>query len=178
MHVSIHQLIKGYVENQHSSEIYLQVLNEAGIEKEEFEAENYHNDAKTEDVLSAAIKILSTNREEFLTNAGLDAAPGLLDAFKAFCDPDWDVLDLLEHVEPRMHRHVREEMGAFPPALKPERKNKNELEINIRSHRRMAFLAKGFILGFAKEYGDEVEVTVDETDTQYTILVKKTTKIS
>lgn len=173
MHVLVHQLIKNYVENQHSTETYLQVLNEAGIEKENFESENYHNDAKTEKVLSAAITVLSINRAEILTEIGIDGAPVILNKFKALRDPNWDILDFLENVESRMHKYVREEMGAFPPALKPERTNKNELVINIRSHRRMAFLAKGFILGFAKEYGDDVTIKVDETDTQYTILIKK-----
>ena len=173
MHISIHTLVKTYIENQESPGLYTQILKEAGIEQQHFEDEKYHNDTELNQVITAAGKVMSQSREEFLTNAGLDAAPGLLEAFKSFCDPDWNVLDLLEHIESRMHKHVREEMGAFPPALKPNRISESELEIKAKSHRKMAFLAKGFILGFAKEYGDEVEVTVDQGDNEYVFYVKK-----
>jgi len=81
--------------------------------------------------------------------------------------------DLVENVESRMHKHVREEMGAFPPALVAERVSADELNVNIRSHRKMAGLAKGFIQGFAKHYGDTVSIDIDANDAGYNFQIKK-----
>jgi len=174
MHIALHQTVIEYLVKQHSEELYAQSLGDAGINKDDFEAANYHNDVELDQVIRAAEKRLGKTRDEFLTDVGVFGAPGLLDAFKDFLDPSWNVLDLVENVESRMHKHVREEMGAFPPALVSERVNADELNVTVRSHRKMAGLARGFILGFAKHYGDTVSIDIDANDAGYSFQIKKT----
>ncbi len=138
MHIALHQTVIHFLQTKYSDEFYLETLSKAGIERSTFEAENYHNDTEVDAVIAAAGNLLSQTRDEFLTDVGLQGAPGLMEAFKGFLEPGWNVLDMVEHVEERMHRHVRQEMGAFPPALKSERVNENELKVSVLSHRRMA----------------------------------------
>jgi len=73
-----------------------------------------------------------------------------------------------------MHKHVREEMGAFPPALVSERVSDDELKVSVRSHRKMAGLARGFIQGFAAHYGETVSIDIDANDSGYSFQIKKT----
>ena len=174
MHIALHQTVIEYLIKQHSEELYAQSLGDAGINRAEFEAPDYHNDAELDNVIAAAGKRLGKTRDEFLTDVGVFGAPGLLEAFKDFLDPGWNVIDLVENVESRMHKHVREEMGAFPPALVSERISTDELKINVRSHRKMAGLARGFIQGFAKHYGDNVSIDIDANDAGYSFQIKKT----
>ena len=172
MHAVLHLSFKDFVENHHSRDLYIQILNEAGLEEAKFEAENYHNDAEVDQAIAVAEKILSQSRNEFLSDMGNYGAPGLLEQFKAFLDPDWNVLDMVENVESSMHKYVREEMGAFPPALKTERLGENELKVDVLSHRKMAGLAKGFIEGFATHYGDAITIDIESMDAGYSFLIK------
>lgn len=174
MHAEIHNDFKAFVEEAHSPEIYQQILAEAGLDAASFEDQAYHNDADMDQALNATETVLSQTRLDFLTEMGIAGSPGLLEAFAGYREEGWDVLDLLEHIEPRMHKHVREEMGAFPPALKAERVKPNEVRIDILSHRNFAGLAKGFITGFAAEYGNTVDIKLEQSDTGYTFHVVKT----
>jgi len=174
MHIALHQTVIQFLKDKYSDDFYLQVLNQANIDQSTFEAENYHNDTEVDAAIAAAGELLSQSRDEFLTDVGLHGAPGLMEAFKGYLEPDWNILDMVANVEDRMHRHVRQEMGAFPPALKSERINDSELKVSVLAHRKMAGLANGFILGFAKEYGNTVTIDIDETDNGYSFHITKT----
>jgi len=174
MHIALHQTVIEFLVNQHSEDLYIQSLGDAGIKREDFEAADYHNDSELDQLIAAAEKRLGQNRDEFLTDVGVFGAPGLFEAFKGFVEPNWKVLDLVENIEARMHKHVREEMGAFPPALVSERVSADELKVSVRSHRKMAGLARGFIQGFAKHYGETVSIEIDANDAGYSFQIKKT----
>jgi len=174
MHIALHQTVIEFLIKQHSEDLYVQSLGDAGIDRKDFEAENYHSDAELDQLIEAAGKRLGQDRDEFLTNVGLVGAPGLFEAFKGFVEPDWKVLDLIENIETRMHKHVREEMGAFPPALVSERVSNDELKVTVRSHRKMAGLARGFIQGFATLYDENVSIDIDANDSGYSFQIKRT----
>ena len=173
MHVIVHQVFKSFVEDQHSRDLYLKMLKSAGFEEAQFEAAQYHNDSEIDRLIEIGANMLSQSRMDFLTDMGINGAAELFEALKAMIDPEWKTLDLIENVEPRMHKYVREELGAFPPALKSERPNENELKISALSHRKMAGLAKGFILGFGKIYDETITVDAEMSDTGYSFLIKK-----
>jgi len=173
MHAVLHKSFKEFVEVSHSRPLYLKMLAKAGFDEEQFEADHYHNDAEIDQLLDAAGDLLSQSRMDFLTDMGTYGAPGLLEQFSGFLEPDWDVLDLVENVEPRMHKYVSEELGAFPPALKTERISKDQLQVDVLSHRKMAGLAKGFITGFAAHYGDKINIDVETSESGYRFVVTK-----
>ncbi|MGH1417697.1 MAG: heme NO-binding domain-containing protein [Hyphomicrobiaceae bacterium] len=175
MHAVIHKDFKKFVEERHSPELYQRALEQVGYDVAHFEAEVYHNDAEIDRMVNTTAELLSQSRLDFLTEMGLFGAPGLFEAFKAMIDPEWKTLDLVENIEARMHKYVREEFGAFPPSLKPHRISETELKIDVLSHRKMAGLAKGFILGFGRIYGEAITVDVETSETGYSFTIKKTT---
>lgn len=175
MHTLFHHTLKNFFVTVYSTDQYLQILNQAGLDSTQFEAEQYHNDLEVNQVILAGQSLLNKTRDELLFDIGLHNAPGLLATFKDFLEPHWDVLDLIEQVETRMHKHVREEAGAFPPSLQPTRIDDNSLRVKVRSHRNMAGLAEGFIQGFARHYGDTIAIDIDADELGYSFLIQKVT---
>lgn len=172
MHVSLHQAFKGYTDARPEPDLYSRVLASVDISAEEFEAEPYHDDAEMERAVEAAAEILSTDRMDFLTGWGLAISQSLLDAYESAIDSEWGLLDLLEHIESRMHVHSREEFGARPPVLRTNRIGADELRIDVETTKNMTGLAKGFVLGFAESFGEEVTLDIDERDNGFTFNVK------
>lgn len=168
MHVSLHQAFKGYAEARPEADLYQQVLTAIDMSAEDFEAEPYHDDAEMDRAVEAAAAILETDRMEFLTGWGVGISQGLLDAYQEAIDPTWKVLDLLEHIESRMHVHSREEFGARPPVLNTSRLSETELRIEVETSKNFTGLAKGFVLGFADSFGETVALTIDERPDGFT----------
>ena len=173
MHAAIHADLKTYLVEEHSQDAFDNILRSAGFSNEYFESAEYFQDTELEVLLNAAANELNMTRDEILLANGIKAAPGLMEAFKSFMQEDWNTLDLVEAVELNMHKYAREEMAAFPPVLKTERVSDTELIVNVRSHRKMWALAQGFITGFAKSYGDKVDLktTIDGTNCRFEIKV-------
>ena len=172
MHVSLHQAFKGYTDARPEEDLYGQVLKAIDISADAFESEDhYHDDAEMDRAVETAASILSTDRMEFLTGWGTAIAQSLLDQFESAIDADWKLLDLLEHIESRMHVYMRAEAGARPPVLNTTRLSPNELRIEVDTEKRMTGLAKGFVLGFADSFGEEVTLDVDERADGFTFNV-------
>ena len=68
-------------------------------------------------------------------------------------------LDLLENIETVIHHEVKK---LYPQAITPqfscERLGENQLKMSYTSHRSMADLAEGLILGCADYFGDRYEI--------------------
>lgn len=172
MHVSLHQSFKGYIEGRPEENLYRQVLENINVSVADFEADDrYHDDAEMDHAIEAAASILSKSRDDVLTDWGLSAAKGLLAQFESAVDPEWTVLDLLEHIEGRMHTFVREQFDARPPVLKTTRLSPNELRIEAETTKQMTGLGTGFVLGFAEKYGEKVTLDVDDRPDGFTMNV-------
>ena len=50
MHIALHQTVIEYMIKYHSGQLYTQSLNDAGINRIEFDAPDYHNDAELDNV--------------------------------------------------------------------------------------------------------------------------------
>lgn len=171
MHVSLHQAFKGYLDARPEENLYNDVLTGIGLTSDDFEAEAYHDDDEMQRAVEFVAGHLSATRMDFLTGWGVAIAQGLLDSYESAIEADWKLLDLLEHIESRMHVHSREEFGARPPVLVTERINNSSLRIDVETSKQMTGLAKGFVLGFADSFGEQVDLVVNERDDGFTFHV-------
>ena len=169
---AIHQGFKQYVLDTYSEADYEEIVSKAGFAKDHFEADEYFKDDDLNLLLATAQEKFSKTRHDILYEYGLHGAPGLFEMFKDFIDVDWKTFDFIEAVEGRMHKYMREEAGAFPPALKTERLSDDELKVSFISHRDMWGLAKGFITGFAAQYGETVTIDVEHHGRQHTCTIQ------
>lgn len=171
MHAAIHVDLQTYFIEDHSQSAFDSILDNAGFSPTYFKSSEYFQDTDLELLLKAATEVIGMTREEILLANGIKAAPGLLENFKAFLQDGWNTLDLIEAVEPNMHKYAREEMAAYPPVLKTERLDNNKLIINIRSHRKLWSLAHGFIVGFSRHYDDtlDIQMVIEGSNCRFTI---------
>jgi hypothetical protein len=122
-------------------------------------AEDYPDAQFVEAVLLAASRS-RTPVADLLFDFGASLVPPLLTVYGAFVQPDWGLLDVLQHTEASMHRAVRlRDRNATPPTLSVERVGPAEVKITYGSERRMCSLARGIIAGLAAHFETEVDVT-------------------
>ncbi|MBE9042196.1 heme NO-binding domain-containing protein [Oscillatoriales cyanobacterium LEGE 11467] len=173
MHRVLHADLKNYIVECHSKQDYKVILEKAGYLESDFEGEEYYNDSLFENLLQASVSQLSMDRQAILSALGVNLTPGLLDNIQPMINSGWKTLDFVEETESIMHKYAREEMGAFPPALKPERISENELIIKFISHRGMCGLAQGFINAISKHYGEKIDLNIEVNGREHTLTLKK-----
>ncbi len=171
MHISLHQAFKGYLSALGQPGLYEDSLAKAGLTVEQFETEDYHDDAEMQNAMAAAAGILDKLTFEFLTEWGIGISQSLLDSYESAIDVEWKLLDLLEHIESRMHTHSREEFGARPPVLVTDRLGENQLRIDVETDKGMTGLAHGFVHGFAQSLNETVDVAIEERPDSFTFLI-------
>lgn len=111
------------------------------------------------------MKLSNVPLDKHLLQFGEFIVPDLLKVFKHLINPDWRTLDLLENVEGTMHKAVRvNNPGATPPELKINRIDNNTVQINYYSKRNLPDLARGIIIGIAKQYKEEDVMTISQKE--------------
>jgi|SRR5687768_1815838 len=104
-----------------------------------------------------------------LEQYGTFLVPDLMKVYRAFINPEWRTLEMLENAERSIHVAVRKSTeGAAPPILDVRRVSHNELEIHYISSRKMVELGVGIIKGIANEYGesDNIEVELEKFESE------------
>ena len=173
MHSVLHADFKKYVVECHSQKDYEAILEKAGYKEGDFDGAGYYNDSHFDNLIQASESQLSMDRQAILSALAHHGGPALLDNVRSMIDLGWKTLDFIEETENIMHKYAREEMGAFPPALKPERISENELIIRFISHRGMCGLARGFINAISEHYGEKIELNMQVNDREHTLTIKK-----
>lgn len=107
-------------------------------------------------VAEATGEPIQSTLEEF----GVFVAPDLLGGlYGLLLDPDWSLLDLLEHTEEAIHMVVRaRDPTATPPRLRVVRPIPDEVLILYESPRKMCSVAKGIVRGAAEHFGESIEI--------------------
>lgn len=99
---------------------------------------------------------------KLLEQFGTYLVPDLMKVYRAYINPEWKTLEMLENAEISIHVAVRKSTaGAAPPILDVRRVSHNELEIHYISERKMVELGVGIIKGIAAEYGESDNFEID-----------------
>lgn len=119
---------------------------------------NYPDEEAMAVVIHAA-RATDTELQAFLFAFGAFLATGLLKVYGPFIDPQWRLLDLLEHTEASIHQAVRlNDAAADPPRLHVTRPAADRVEINYRSPRKLCGLAKGIVRGLSEHFQEPVRI--------------------
>lgn len=133
------------------------LLKEARLPKRIYLAIKSYPDEEAVALVTAASKLTGKPARAILEDFGEFIAPNLLRSYKAVIQPEWTVLDLVEHVE-RIHDRVRNDPHATPPHLACRRLAPNLVQVSYVSKRQLCAVGIGFIRGIAREMGQPVEV--------------------
>ncbi len=156
MHGTILVLLKRYVTHTYDFAAWHRLVELSGLPETDFETMHVYPDAHLYKLLTTAAEQIGLPAEELLEKFGEFLVPDLLFMYRKLLDPAWHTLDMLEHVEERMHGAVRRDMhGASPPVLHVERLSPTTVRVHYVSPRRMSALAVGIVRGLARYYGEE-----------------------
>ena len=159
MHGIVFEELREYVWKGHGAEAWTELLQQAVPGRRFYGPDSGYPDEELEALLAAFSAKTGTGRKELLREFGRFVAPTLLDLYRPLLQPEWDLFDLLEHVEETIHRVVRlDDPTALPPSLRVDRPGKERVVIHYDSERKMCDFAKGIVDGLQAEYTQEVAI--------------------
>jgi Haem-NO-binding len=136
------------------------IVDEAGLDRQSYLATEEYPDGEVVALIGAASRRASMPVPELVAGFGEFITPLLLTTYRAFIKPQWDTLDLLEHVEATIHSVVRQRTpGARPPVLTMTRTGADEVTLVYGSPRKLCALAKGIARGIANHYRQRLTIT-------------------
>lgn len=164
MHGSILILLKRYVTHHYDFATWHRLVTVAGLTETDFETHKVYPDEHVYQLVGVAAKHVGIPAEELQEKFGEFLVPDLLYMYRKLLDPTWRTLELLEHVEGRMHHAVRRDLqGSTPPVLHFERVSADAVRLQYVSKRRMGALAVGIVRGLARHYGEENQFSITPT---------------
>lgn len=164
MHGIIFSNLYRFIIEKYEYGILEKIKKEGNITTNFYDATTTYPDAELQTLVSAASKVLETDIDQLLEAFGKYIAPGLLKTYSSFMNPEWDCMDLLEHVESSIHKTVRMSMeGSTPPLLNVERLDKDRILIKYTSERKMISLGIGIIKAIGNHYNENIHIEQEET---------------
>lgn len=162
MHGFIFLEFEKYIFTSHGFPVWRRVRQQAGLQDREYAAVASYPDEEIFALVHAAVMETGLDAPELLRQFGVFLVPNLLKVYKAYIDPSWKTMDLLEHTETTMHPAVRNhDKATSPPILEINRISPRELTIHYRSTRRMEAMAVGIIEGIAAFYHEEDRIFIN-----------------
>jgi predicted hydrocarbon binding protein len=159
MHGIVFGELKQYVNARLGPEAWNGLLHDAGLGTKLYLAVQEYPDEELGAILAAASTKTGLSIADVLFDFGVFIGPHLMRMYRAFIQPEWTALDVIEHTEERIHRMVRvDHRGARPPYLSTTRRNASEIVVHYASARRLCSLAKGIASGIAAHYGETLEI--------------------
>jgi predicted hydrocarbon binding protein len=153
--------LSGYSEELLGPKAWKETLVEAGLDDRAYTLDTPGPDDEFLALVTSAATRAGRELQTVLEGFGEYVAPHLLGGeYGQLVDPDWDLLDFLEHTEAAIHTVVRaRDPRSRPPKLRVVRPLPDQILVLYESSRRMCSVAKGIIRGAARHYGQEIQIS-------------------
>jgi heme-NO-binding protein len=152
--------LEKFAEQNIGLEAWSNMLDKAGFRGRIFEINKVYPDEIIFSLIEQASLSTGISKTKLIKAFGEFIVPDLIRIYRVLLNPEWDFFDMLENAENYIHRVIRlKNPGANPAIINSHRIGPNEIEINYHSKRKLCPLAEGIILGIAKHYAIEVEIT-------------------
>jgi len=160
MHGIIFTALKKYVRTRLGDEAWTNLRTAAGLGDRMYFSVQAYPDEEMSALIQTVAHLSGITERQLLEDFGKSLAPEFLTIYKPLMQPDWRTLDLLEHLETRIHPAARtNNPGAAPPLLRVERESRDRVVIWYQSERRWCAFGRGLIHGVAGYFGEQVTVT-------------------
>jgi predicted hydrocarbon binding protein len=157
MHGMIFNQLRNYAQAQMGEHGWDTLLREAGLPARMYLAFQSYPDEDAVALVLTASRLSGRPVRFLLEDFGEFVAPALLKTYRAFIQPDWTILDVVEHAE-RIHERVRRDPNATPPKLECQRLDSLTTRVVYASPRKLCGVGIGFVRGLAKAMGQPVDV--------------------
>ena len=159
MHGIIFQQLQSFVTKNYGVKQWLDLLSATDLKDKIYLPTKVYPDGEAVAIVTKASEVTKIPAKDILESFGEFIAPSLLKIYAASIDPQWNTIDLLEHVENTIHKAVRfADKTATPPELVCERPSKKAVTINYSSKRKMVDVGVGIIKAIAKIKNEIVEI--------------------
>lgn len=160
MHGTIFTELQKYVTTKLGADAWKALLRESAVPTRVYLPIREYPDAELVALVATASRITEIPVPALLKDYGEFIAPDLIKMYRAYINPQWKTLDLLEHTEEQIHVRVRDDhKGASPPYLTTTRLSPTEAMVHYTSTRKLCAVAEGIALGIARYYGETIELT-------------------
>ncbi|AKQ45395.1 hypothetical protein TH63_06685 [Rufibacter radiotolerans] len=155
MHGFIVLELEKFIMTQYGFTAWNAISKQANAAEISIDANQVYPDAMVFSLVNEAVAYTQTEPDTFLEKFGIALVPNLLKVYKAYIDPAWKTLDILEYTESTMHHTVRtNNPNVTPPVLEITRRSAKTMEIIYRSKRNIPQLGLGIIKGIAAHFGE------------------------
>ena len=158
--------------------VWEEILVENELQDRQYSPVALYPDTEMQALLRGVSSRTQMPEEELLELFGIHLVPDLMKVYRAYINPEWRTLALLEQAEKTIHVSVRKSTaGAAPPILQVVRSGHNEIEIRYVSERKMIELGVGIIKGLAQFFNETDNISVallkNEADKSGKIIVRQ-----
>jgi hypothetical protein len=151
--------IRGYVTAKLGAESWKVLLKEAGLAGKEYVNYREYPDEEVVALVVTASRVTGLEVAAILEDFGVYLAADLMRIYRPVIQPQWKLLDFLDHVEQSVHDVVRSRnRQARPPGLRAVREAPDRVVVIYSSGRRLCALAVGIIRGLSAHYGEPIEL--------------------
>ncbi|MFP2912443.1 heme NO-binding domain-containing protein [Pyxidicoccus sp. 3LFB2] len=134
------------------------LLDQAGLSRRCYLAFKDYPDTEVVALVDTAARMMGQSRLRVLEELGERLGPSLLRTYGVLVQPNWTVLDMVEHVE-RIHEQVRRDPRLQqPPGVVCQRVRQDVVKVSYSSPRKLCGLGIGAIRGLARHLGESVVV--------------------
>lgn len=153
--------LSGFVEELLGPKAWKETLVEAGLDDRAYTIDAPGPDDEFLALVTSATTRAGRQLQAVLEGFGEFLAPHLMGGeYGPLVDPDWDLLDFLEHTEAAIHTVVRaQDPDTRPPKLRVVRPISDEILVLYESPRRLCSVAKGIIRGAARHYEQTIRIS-------------------
>jgi predicted hydrocarbon binding protein len=155
--VVFHEL-RGYAETRLGPRGWDSLLEQAGLPRRIYLAFRDYPDAEVLSLVDAASRMTGKPRQRVLEELGERLGPSLLRTYGVLVEPQWTVLDMVEHME-RLHQQVRRDSRLRAPSIVCQRVRRDLVQVSYSSPRKLCGLGIGTIRGLARHLGQPVVVS-------------------
>jgi len=153
---------KFVLEHVHYTE-WQQALKLHEIDNSSFSPTELYPDEKMVEMLHLAAEVTNKSPNQLLELFGAFLVPDLMKVYRAYIDPSWKTLDVLEYAETTIHVAVRKSTaGASPPILQVNRPSPREVIIEYVSPRNLPELGIGIIKGLGVYFNENLDVKLEK----------------
>jgi hypothetical protein len=157
MHGIIFNQLRTYAQARLGEQGWETLLKEAGLPSRIYLAFQSYPDEEAVALVTAASRMTGHSARFLLEDFGEFIVPGLVKIYRAFIQPGWGILDVIEHAE-RIHEKVRKDPHAKPPRLECHRVDGSTVRVVYSSPRKLCGVGIGFVRGLAGTLGQRAEV--------------------
>ncbi len=133
------------------------LLDQSGLPRRIYLAFKDYPDSEVTTLVDTVARMTGQPKFRVLEELGERLGPSLLRTYGVLVQPNWTVLDMVEHME-RLHDQVRRDTGLRPPGVVCQRVRRDVVQVSYSSPRKLCGLGIGTIRGLARHLGQTVVV--------------------